>query len=140
LGYKVFRIDHYRDSYRDEFYALTNLFEGMYRQCDDFILDSIGFNPRIHWVFQFLKVRVIDIKLICEKEILSERIKTKTGRNFFPYPTTREQYTDDYFADMEHKHADITINTSHLTKDATVRCAMENLAFYGVKAPSKHGD
>lgn len=132
LKYKLFRIDEYRNKHKDEFKALVHLFQDIKEQQDDFILDSAGFNRRVLWVFQFLKTRTVDVKLICDKEILKERIKQKSvpKDEYYPYTDTRDQYIDDYFEDMAHKLSDIEINTSHLTKMAALRCALSNLNFY----------
>ncbi len=99
LGYRVFHIDEYRNKYQDEFKSLTNLFADMVETADNFILDSAGFNPRILWVFQFLKVRIVDIKLICDLDVLNKRNAAKEipKREYFPYEFTREQYNDDNF-------------------------------------------
>ena len=133
LGYKLFRIDHYRNKYQDEFTALIRLFEDIMEAKDNFIIDSTGFNPRIHWIFQFIPVRVVDIKLLCEAEILKDRIKTKVlpKDEYFPYTdVTRETYIDDFFADMIHKPADFVVDTSHITKVVMLKCTLDNLNFY----------
>lgn len=133
LGYKLFRIDRYRSKWKNEFSALIDLFNDMIDAGDDFILDSVGFNNRIQWVFQFIKVRVVDIKLICEKEILFKRIDLKVlpVNEYFPYTTgDRKSYVDNFFDDMFHKPADFIIDTSHITKKVMLRCAIDNLNFF----------
>ena len=132
IGYKLFKIDYYRNEYKDEFKALTHLFTDIMDHKDNFILDSAGFNRRVLWVFQFLKVRVVDIKLICDKEVLMERLKQKElpEDEYYPYLETRKQYIEDYFEDMTHKEVDITIDTTYLTDESMLRCALSNLNFY----------
>lgn len=133
LGYRFFGIDEYRNRYQDEVMALTELFRDIHKEGDNFILDSMGFNKRILWIFPFLKTRPVDIKLICEKAILMERIATKIipENEYFPYrKSKREQYVEDFFADMQHKYCDIVIDTSHITIDVALKCALNDIRFY----------
>lgn len=135
LDYDLLRIDFYRNRYRDEVWALTEMFMKMNSLKDNFILDSTGFNKRILWVFQFLKARVVDIKLVCNKDILKKRLEEKAKslpkNEYFPYTdTSRAEYIDDYFEDMAHKSADIIIDTSYITIDVMVRTAVNELNFY----------
>ena len=137
LNYRLFRIDKYREKHRDEFKALIDLFQDIMATEDNFILDSTGFNKRIDWVFQFVKTRVVDIKLVADIDILKQRIRQKVlpADEYFPYDLgTREQFVDDFFNDMEHKDADIRIDTSRLTEEAMLRVAIGDLRFYDEEA------
>ena len=135
LGYKLFKIDHYRNKYQDEFLAMINLFLDMKAQKDDFILDSVGFNKRIQWVFSFIPVRVVELKIVCDIDVLKRRLeKKKIPKNdYFPYRKTRGSYIDDYFQDMAHRSSDFVLDSSYLTEDALLRTAMDNLTFYQQK-------
>ena len=138
LGYNLLRIDVFRNTFKDEVWALTEMFRVMGKLGDNFIIDSTGFNKRILWIFQFLKARVVDIKLVCNKEILKERLEKKLKSlpkdEYFPYTdVSRMEYIDDYFEDMAHKSADIIIDTSYITPEVMVKTAVNEINFYEVE-------
>ena len=132
LGYKTFHIDEYRNKYRNEFKTMHALFKDMYECGDNFILDSAGFNPRMLWVFMYLKPKVVEIKLTCEKAVLYERIEKKTlsKEEWFPYLSSRKEFIDMFFVMMERKHAEIVIDTSYITPKAALKCALDGLNLY----------
>lgn len=117
-----------------QFWSLMELFKDMYEAYENgesFILDSIGFNYRMHWPFQFMPVHIVDVKLVANQDVLMERLKEKMKHlpenEYFPFIWDREDYVKDFFVEMEHKYADIVIDTSYITPDAMLRCALTDL-------------
>lgn len=135
LGMDLLKIDVFRNVHRNEVWALTEMFRVMANLKDNFIVDSTGFNKNILWIFKFLKARVVDVKLVCDKEILKERLRKKEKSlpkdEYFPYTDmTRERYIDDFFEDMAYKDCDIVVDTSHIPEDVVLRTVIDNLNFY----------